>query len=323
MKYLITGGAGFIGSHLAERLLADGHEVIVLDNLSTGSAENLKPILMHPRFKFILGAVETSLDLGSAMAWADTVFHLAAAVGVDLVVTQPVHTIHTNIHATEKVLDYAVKTGTKVMLASTSEVYGKAASDKFRETDDLLLGSPVNFRWSYAASKALDEYLAMAYRKERNLKVVITRFFNTVGPRQSGAHGMVVPRFVQQSMKGEALRVFGDGEQIRCFCHVLDTVEALVRLDQKPQALGEIFNIGTSTPMTILQLAERVNAIVGNPAGIVRIPYSEAYAPGFEDMMRRIPDTGKLRNLTGWEPIRDLDEIIREVHGYFRSKAQA
>lgn len=323
MKYLITGGAGFIGSHLAERLLADGHEVAVLDNLSTGSSDNLKPMLFNPRFKFVLGEVETSHDLGALMAWADTVFHLAAAVGVELVVTQPVHTIHTNVHATERVLNFAAKTNTKIFIASTSEVYGKATNEVFRETDDILLGPPTHFRWSYAASKALDEFLGLSYHKEKQTQVVITRFFNTVGPRQTGRYGMVVPRFVAQAMKNEPIRIHGDGEQIRCFCHVQDTVEALVRLDRHPHAIGEIFNIGRSEPISITGLAQRVIQLLGSSSTLVKIPYSEAYAPGFEDMRRRVPDTTKLNIFTQWTPKKTLDEIIVEVSESLRSSGQA
>ena len=323
MKYLITGGAGFIGSHLAERLLSEGHEVAVLDNLSTGSSENLKSMLFHPQFKFVLGDVETCDELAPLMAWADTVFHLAAAVGVELVVTQPVYTIETNVHATERVLTFAAKTNTKIFVASTSEVYGKATNEVFRETDDILLGPPTHFRWSYAASKALDEYLGLAFHKEKGTRVIITRFFNTVGPRQTGRYGMVVPRFVAQALKNEPIRIHGDGEQIRCFCHVQDTVDALIRLDAHPQAVGEIFNIGRSEPISISDLGRRVVELLGSRSTMVKIPYSEAYAPGFEDMRRRVPDTTKLRTYTQWAPRKTLDEIILEVGNSMRAAGQA
>jgi len=323
MKYLVTGGAGFIGSHLTEALLAADHEVTVLDNLSTGSTANMATVIDHPRFRFVLGAVEDSHDLGTLMVWADTVFHLAAAVGVDLVVKNPVHTIETNVHGTEQVLRYAALTSTKVVIASTSEVYGKATSPVFRETDDLLIGPPTHYRWSYAASKALDEYLAFAYHKEKDVRTVIVRFFNTVGPRQTGRYGMVLPRFVTQALAGEPLRVFGDGEQSRCFCHVHDTVRALLALDAAPAAEAQIFNIGTTVPISINELAARVIELTGSSSDIVHIPYSEAYGPGFEDMHRRVPDTTKLQALTGWRPEKTLAEIISEVKHSIEQRAES
>ena len=321
MKYLVTGGAGFIGSHLTEALLGGGHEVTVLDDLSTGTTDNFESFVNHRAFRFVLGSVENSHDLGTLMAWADTVFHLAAAVGVDLVVSDPVRTIETNVHGTENILRYAALTGSKVLLASTSEVYGKATSPVFRETDDLLIGPPTHYRWSYAASKALDEYLALAYHKEKKLCPVIVRLFNTVGPRQTGRYGMVLPRFVTQAMQGEPLRVFGSGAQTRCFCHVQDTVRALIGLESAAQAVGEIFNVGTTTPISINELAARVIAVTGSASDIVHIPYGEAYGPGFEDMLRRVPDTGKIRDLTGWEPQKSLDEMIREVRDHIARHA--
>ncbi len=313
MKLLVTGGAGFIGSHLTEALLDAGHEVAVIDDLSTGATENLQAVVDHPRFRFILGSVRDSHDLGGLMAWADTVFHLAAAVGVDLVVQRPVHTIETNVHGTENVLRYAAVTATKVVVASTSEVYGKAMSPVFRESDDLLIGPPTHYRWAYATSKALDECLALAYEKEMDLRTVIVRFFNTVGPRQTGRYGMVVPRFVEQAVKGEPLRVFGDGEQVRCFCHVHDTVRALLAIHDCQAAEGRIFNVGTTSPTTIRDLAARVIELTGSASSLTYVPYEEAYGPGFEDMRRRIPDTTKLTELTGWTPQKSLDEIILEV----------
>jgi len=316
MKYLVTGGAGFIGSHLTEALLDGGHEVAVIADLSTGRTENLAAVVAHPRFRFILGSVETSHDMGALMSWADTVYHLAAAVGVDLVVKHPVRTIETNVHGTENVFRYAAQMRTKVILTSTSEVYGKAAASVFAESDDLLIGPPTHYRWAYAASKALDEFLALAYHKEKRLNAVVVRLFNTVGPRQVGRYGMVLPRFVAQALAGAPLRVFGDGEQTRCFCHVRDTVRALIALDEPHEAEGGIFNVGTTTPISINDLAARVIALCSSASEIVHVPYSEAYAPGFEDMRRRVPDTRKLTELTGWQPERTLDEIIVEVRDH-------
>ena len=313
MKYLITGGAGFIGSHLTEALIAGGHEVTVIDDLSTGSLANLAAVAADPRFRFVQGSVEDNYELGELVSRADTVFHLAAAVGVDLVVRHPVRTIETNVHGTENVFHYASLTSAKVILASTSEVYGKADAPVFKESDDLLIGPPTHFRWAYAASKALDEYLGLAYHKEKRLEAVIVRLFNTVGPRQTGRYGMVLPRFVEQALKGDDLRVFGDGEQTRCFCHVQDTVRALIALDAERAAAGEIFNIGTTTPISINALARKVLEVTGSRSAIVHVSYADAYAPGFEDMRQRIPDTTKLRQLTGWCPQKPLEQTILEV----------
>lgn len=313
MKVLITGGAGFIGGHLAEALLARGASVTVLDDLSTGRIENLGRVLEAPEFRFIHGSVENDADIGAACAWADLIFHLAAAVGVELVVRHPVRTIETNVHGTENVLRYAALHDARVLLTSTSEVYGRSTAAAFRETDDLLIGQPTLYRWSYAASKALDEYLALAYHKERRLRTIVVRLFNTVGPRQTGQYGMVLPRFVGQAIRGEPLRVFGDGAQSRCFCHVQDTVRALLALVERPEAEGEIFNIGSQDSVSINELAQKVIDLTGSSSQIVHIPYEEAYEPGFEDMRRRMPDTSKLHALTGWRPEKSLDQIILEV----------
>ena len=313
MKYLITGGAGFIGSHLTERLLADGHQVAVIDDLSTGRIKNLAAALDTPGFQFVEGNVEDSPDLGALVAEADMVFHLAAAVGVDLVVRDPVRTIETNVHGTENVFHHARAGGTRVLLASTSEVYGRAQREVFNETDDLLIGAPTHYRWSYAASKALDEFLAFAYYKENKLQPVVVRLFNTVGPRQTGRYGMVLPRFVEQALRGLPLRVFGDGNQTRCFCHVADTVRALVALEAEPRAVGNIFNIGTQDSISINELARQVVAETGSTSTIVHVPYEEAYEPGFEDMQHRMPDISKLNHLVGWTPRKSLSVIIQEV----------
>ena len=320
MQYLITGGAGFIGSHLTDSLLQDGHEVAVLDDLSTGSTDNLRKALLNPRFRFVEGDVCKSRDLKALVKWADVIYHLAAAVGVDLVVQRPVQTIETNVHGTENVFDLATKAGKRVIIASTSEVYGKAMAPQFKETDDLLIGPPTHFRWSYAASKALDEYLAFAYRKEYGLQVTIARLFNTVGPRQTGRYGMVLPRFVGQALKNDPVRVFGNGDQTRCFCFVGDTVAAFRLLADRPGTEGEIFNVGSSTSISINRLASRVISLTGSRSEIVHIPYSEAYGPGFEDMQRRVPDTTKLRTLTGWEPRQSLDDIILSVKAFTESQ---
>ena len=320
MKILITGGSGFIGSHLTEALLERGHEVTVLDDLSTGSLDNLANVMGRDGFRFVHGSVEDDAAVGAPCAWADVIFHLAATVGVDLVVQHPVRTIETNVHGTENVLRYAALHDAKVVITSTSEVYGRSTAQEFRETDDLLIGPPTHYRWSYAASKALDEYLALAYHKERKLRAVIARLFNTVGPRQTGRYGMVLPRFVRAALDGEPIRVFGDGEQTRCFCHVHDTVRGLIALSEAPEAEGGIFNIGSTTPISINRLAERVRELTNSDSPIVHVPYEQAYAPGFEDMRHRVPDIRRIRDLTGWSPEKSLDEIICEVRDYLADR---
>jgi len=321
MKYLITGGAGFIGSHLCEALLNGGHSVVALDNLSTGTTENFHSYVTHPKFRFVLGSVKDSQDLGTLMADADVCYHLAAAVGVNLVVNNPVHTIETNVHGSENVFRYASLTKTKIIYFSTSEVYGKATSKNFSETDDLLIGPPTHYRWSYAASKALDEYLALAYYKEKKLQPIIVRLFNTVGPRQKGRYGMVLPRFIAQALNNEPIQVFGDGKQTRCFCHVHDTIRALLAIERNPLAVGEIFNIGTTRSISIYDLAQLVIKITASSSKIVFIPYSEAYAPGFEDMRRRIPNTQKVESFTDWQPQKELETTIMEVKQYLEKRA--
>lgn len=313
MKVFITGGAGFIGSHLTERLLADGHEVTVLDDLSTGAMDNLDPVIGHPAFRYHIGSVLDAPLVAELVDRCDVTVHLAAAVGVRLIVEQPVHTIETNVQGTEVVLRAVARKSKLAVIASTSEVYGKAAKIPFSEGDDLVLGPTVNSRWAYACSKALDEWLALAYAREKDVPIIITRLFNTVGPRQTGRYGMVVPTFVSQALAGEPITVFGSGEQSRCFSHVADVVESLVRLISEPAAVGQVFNIGSDREISINELAERVREAAGSESRIVRIPYEEAYAEGFEDMQRRVPDVSKLERMIGYRPATPLDQVIQDV----------
>jgi UDP-glucose 4-epimerase len=320
MRALITGGAGFVGSHLAELLLDEGHEVFVLDNLSTGSIENIIHLKQHPRFHYTIDSVANEPVLAEVIDQSDVVFHLAAAVGVRLIVEQPVHTIETNVHGTEVVLKHANKKKKLVLIASTSEVYGKNTAVPFSEDADLVLGPTLKHRWAYACSKAIDEFLALAYWKEKKLPVIIARLFNTVGPRQTGQYGMVIPNFVRQALAGQPITVFGDGTQSRSFTFVGDVVGALARLVLEPAAVGQVFNVGNSQEVSILELAERVRAITGSKSPIVTIPYDQAYESGFEDMPRRVPDTSRLRALIGFEPKVQLDEILERVVAYFRER---
>ena len=320
MKALITGGAGFIGSHLAERLLKDGHDVLVLDNLSTGSIDNIAHLKSVPRFAYVIDTITNEPLLAEMIDTCDVVFHLAAAVGVKLIVEQPVHTIETNVHGTEVVLKHANKKKKLVCLASTSEVYGKSVAVPFRESADLVLGATVKHRWAYACSKLLDEFLALAYWKEKKLPVVIVRLFNTVGPRQTGQYGMVLPTFVRQALAAHPITVFGDGTQSRSFTHVDDVVWALVRLVQEPRAVGEVFNIGNTGEVTIYDLAERVKVMTGSQSPIQIVPYDQAYEAGFEDMPRRAPDISKIRELIGYEPKVELEDIIRSVVEHLRQR---
>ena len=319
MKALITGGAGFIGSHLAERLLRDGHEVAVLDDLSTGSIDNISHLKQTPGFSYAIDSVTNESLLAEMIDRSDVVFHLAAAVGVKLIVEQPVHTIETNVHGTEVVLKHANKKKKLVFIASTSEVYGKSTDVPFREGADLVLGATVKHRWAYACSKLLDEFLALAYWKERKLPVVIARLFNTVGPRQTGQYGMVLPTFVRQALSGQPITVFGDGRQSRSFTYVGDVVDALIGLTQEPKAVGEVFNIGNTTEVTIGELAERVKTLTGSDSVIQYVPYDQAYEAGFEDMPRRVPDISKISALIGFQPKLELDDIIRSVIEFARS----
>ena len=318
MRALITGGSGFIGSHLAERLLEQGYEVMVLDNLSTGSIDNISHLKSTPGFSYVIDSVTNEPVLAELIDRSDVVFHLAAAVGVKLIVEQPVHTIETNVHGTEVVLKHANKKKKLVFIASTSEVYGKSTHVPFRETADLVLGPSEKHRWAYACSKLIDEFLALAYYKEKRLPVVIVRLFNTVGPRQTGQYGMVLPTFVRQALAGQPITVFGDGTQSRSFTYVADVVDALVKLAQEPRAVGEVFNIGNTEEVTIRDLAERVKRTTGSASAVQFIPYDEAYEAGFEDMPRRVPDITKVGQLIGYQPRLDLDEIICRVVEHFR-----
>ena len=320
MRALITGGAGFIGSHLAEALLAEGHEVDIIDNLSTGSIRNVGHLKAQPRFKYVVDTLTNEPLLAELIDRNDVIFHFAAAVGVKLIVEQPVHTIETNVHGTEVVLKHANKKKKKVIIASTSEVYGKNLEVPFREDADLVMGATVKHRWAYACSKAIDEFLALAYYKERNLPVIIVRFFNTVGPRQTGQYGMVLPSFVRQALANEPITVFGDGTQSRSFTYVGDVVGCLMKLVNEPKAVGEVFNIGNKEEVTILRLAEMVKDLTGSSSDIVFIPYDKAYEAGFEDMPRRVPDLRKIHQLVGYEPKVQLTEIINTVIEYFRTQ---
>ena len=318
MKALITGGAGFIGSHLAEQLLQRGHEVGVIDNLSTGSIENISHLKSAPGFSYVIDTIDNEPLLAEWIDRSDVVFHLAAAVGVKLIVERPVHTIETNVHGTEVVLKHANKKKKLVVLASTSEVYGKSTDVPFRENAELVLGATSKHRWAYACSKLLDEFLALAYWKERKLPVVIVRLFNTVGPRQTGQYGMVLPTFVRQALGGQPITVFGDGRQSRSFTYVGDVVEALIALASEPGAVGEVFNIGNTGEVTIKHLAERVKTLTSSESLIQYVPYDQAYETGFEDMPRRVPDISKVKALIGFQPKLELDDIIKSVIEYTR-----
>lgn len=311
MRYLITGGAGFIGSHVAESLLERGDRVTLLDNLSTGTRDNLAHV--EGRATLVHGSVLDALLVDELIAESDVVVHLAAAVGVRLIVEKPLRSLLTNIRGSETVLEAAHRYRAKVLLASTSEIYGKNSDTPFKEDHDRVLGSPKVSRWAYSTSKAVDEILGFAYHRERGLPTVIARLFNTVGPRQTGSYGMVLPRFVAQALAGEDLTVYGDGSQSRCLCHVADVVDALLLLLDEPRAEGDVFNVGSTEEVTIVDLARRVIDATGSSSTIRFVPYDEAYEEGFEDMARRVPDTSKIRDLVGWSPRFDLDQIIKDV----------
>lgn len=321
MRCLITGGAGFIGSHLAESLLADRHTVTVIDDLSTGSIDNIQALRSSPRFRYVIASILEKPLLAELVDDADVVFHLAAAVGVRLVVESPVRTITTNVHGTELVLKLANKKKKRVVLTSTSEVYGKSNRLPFREDEDLVLGPTTRGRWSYACSKAIDEFLALAYWREKKLPVTIARLFNTVGPRQTGRYGMVIPSFVRQALMEQPITVFGDGEQSRCFVHVRDATWALSRLAETPEAIGEIFNVGSSDEITINALAELVKRLTHSRSPIEHVPYERAYGEGFEDMQRRVPDLSKIVSWIGFEPRHDVSDILRDVIAFVRRGA--
>ena len=322
MRHLITGGSGFIGSHLAELLLKRGDEVWILDDLSTGAIRNLDFLRSHPNLHVQVDTVFNQPLLGELVDRTDQIFHLAAAVGVRLIVERPVHTLETNIKGTENVLACAVKKGRKVLVTSTSEVYGKSVKVPFSETDDLVFGASTTARWGYACSKAVDEFLALSYHHEKGLPAVVVRLFNMVGPRQTGRYGMVLPRFVQQALSGEPITVYGDGQQTRSFAHVSDVVGALVRLMEDPRAVGRVFNVGSDEEVTIEDVARRVAKRVGDAVPIRKIPYKEAFAEGFEDTLRRRPDLTRLRELIGYKTTRNLDQIIDELFDYYRSSTK-
>ena len=317
---LITGGAGFIGSHLAEALLAQGHRVLVIDNLSTGRWENIAHLVGNPKFHFARAAIEEQVVLDRMASESQVIFHLAAAVGVKLIVEQPVHTIETNIRGTEYVLDVALRYRCRAVVASTSEVYGKGNKVPFSEEDDVVLGPTSRSRWAYAASKMVDEFLSLAYIAEYGADIVCARLFNTVGPRQSGRYGMVIPRLVQQALRDEPLTVYGDGTQTRCFCHVGDVVQALIGLAAQQLDAERVFNVGSTEEISIMDLAGRILKLTDSRSPIRLIPFGEAYAPGFEDMQRRVPDISRIQKLIGWRPTRSLDDILRSVIEYERER---
>jgi UDP-glucose 4-epimerase len=318
MKVLITGGAGFIGSHLAERLLERGDEVCIIDDLSTGSIENLTFIKNHPKFTYHIDTIRNYRLTAELVDMCDIVYHLAAAVGVRLIVESPVNTIETNIRGTDIILSLAAKKRKRVVVTSTSEVYGKRNSVPFKEDDDLVMGPTSKGRWSYACSKAIDEFLAIAYWKEKRVPTVIVRLFNTVGPRQTGRYGMVIPNFVQQALLGQDITVYGDGSQTRCFTHVNDVVGALIQVAEHPRAVGEVYNIGSDHEVTVLELARKIKKMIGSESRIVFKPYDEAYEEGFEDMMRRVPDISKIRALIGYKPRSGFEAILESVIDYHR-----
>jgi UDP-glucose 4-epimerase len=311
--YLVTGGAGFIGSHLCGDLLSAGHRVLVVDNLSTGRVENIAHLRNDPSFFFARASITDEVVMDRMTSQADVIVHLAAAVGVQLIVSRPVHTIETNIMGCEAVLKLALRYGCRVLIASTSEVYGKGNRIPFSEEDDVLLGATSKSRWSYAASKMVDEFLGMAYHREYGLQVVPFRLFNTVGPRQTGRYGMVIPRFVRQALAGKPITIYGDGTQQRCFCDVRDVIRALSGLATHNDAPGKVWNVGGTEEISILELAKRVKALSESDSTIEFVPYADAYAPGFEDMQRRVPDTTRIKGLLGWSADRKLDEILRDV----------
>ncbi len=317
---LITGGAGFIGSHLAARLLDLGQDVTIIDNLSTGRFENVAPLESNPRFRYAIEDIRNTAVMDRLASECDVIYHLAASVGVQKIISEPIETIEVNIGGTEVVLKTARRYRRKVLIASTSEVYGKGIKIPFEEDDDRVLGPTSRNRWSYAASKEIDEFLALAYHKEVGLPVVLFRLFNTVGPRQMGQYGMVVPRFVRWALAGEPILVYGDGQQQRCFGNVSNVIEAIIGLSDTPEAIGELFNIGSNEEVTIMQLAERVRERAGSQSEIKLVPYEEAYESGFEDFRRRVPSLAKIERVIGWRPTTPLDETIDQIIAYYREE---
>jgi len=322
LRVLITGGAGFIGSHLADASLQRGDEVFVIDDLSTGTFENIQHLKGQPRFHYTIDSVHNVPVAAELVDQCDVIYHLAAAVGVKLIVESPVRTIETNVRGTEVVLELANKKKKKVLIASTSEVYGLSSDVPFREDGNLVMGATTKGRWSYACSKAIDEFLALAYWREKKLPTIIVRLFNTVGPRQTGRYGMVIPTFVKQAVAGRPLTVYGDGKQSRCFGYVGDVVEALIKLMEHPEAVGQVFNIGSSEEVTILEVAQRVKELTHSSSEIVFVPYDEAYEEGFEDMPRRVPDISKVSRLVGFRPQMNLDGILETVVNYQNGRPQ-
>lgn len=316
MKALITGGAGFIGSHLADELLKLGHKTAVLDDFSTGRMENIAGLKGNPGFELVAGTVLNEGLVDKLTERCDVIFHLAAAVGVELIVKKPLESLTTNIKGSETVLEMAHRYNKKILITSTSEIYGKNINGPLKENDDRILGSPLKVRWSYSTAKAVDEMLAYVYWKEKNVPSIIVRLFNTVGPRQTGYYGMVVPRFVGQALRNEPITVYGSGKQSRCFVHVKDVVKALIKLSEEPKAIGEVFNIGSQEEITIEQLAKEIIKITNSKSKIKYIPYEKAYEEGFEDMQRRIPDTTKINKLTGFKPTYTLSQIIKDIVKY-------
>ncbi|MEK6715236.1 MAG: GDP-mannose 4,6-dehydratase [Candidatus Omnitrophota bacterium] len=320
MRYLITGGAGFIGSHLSDKLIEKGDEVIILDNLSTGKYENVAHLEKNRDFKLVIGSILDERLVDKLVDGVDAIFHLAAAVGVDLIVKYPLESMTTNIRGSEIVIETAYRYHKKILITSTSEIYGKNINGPLKEDDDRILGSPLKSRWSYSTAKAIDEILAYIYCKEKGLPTIIVRLFNTVGPRQTGAYGMVIPRFVTQALTNKDITVYGDGNQSRCFLHVADVVGALTKLINAPDAIGEVFNIGSQEEITIKALAEKVITMTASPSKVIYVPYDQAYERGFEDMARRMPDTSKIDKLIGFKPTINLEGIIRSVVEYYKNK---
>ena len=320
--YLVTGGGGFIGSHLVEALLAQGQHVMVLDSLSTGQLPNLEAVCDHPNFRFVQGSVFDELLVDELVDQCDVIVHLAAAVGVKLIMEEPLRSLSTNIRGSEIVIEAALHYRRKILLASTSEIYGKNSAVPLSESSDCILGSPTVPRWAYSTAKAMSEILAMAYHEERNLPAVVVRFFNTVGPRQSPAYGMVIPRLVRQALANDPLTIYGDGTQTRCFCHVDDVVKALIALLEHPDAVGEIFNIGSDEEVTISELGQRILRRTGSSSEAQLVPFEQAFQSAFEDIPRRVPDTTKLRDLTGWRPTWMLDDILDQTIAQARDQFQ-